>query len=77
MIELIPEQGKFYKVNMHCHTNISDGKRSPEEVKEFYKKAGYSAVCFTDHEVLVPHKDIFAMIILLLFMAMRCQLKSI
>lgn len=57
-IELIPEAGKFYKVNMHCHTNISDGTRSPEEVKAWYKAAGYSAVCFTDHEVLIGHKDL-------------------
>lgn len=58
MIELIPEKGQFYKVNMHCHTNISDGKQTPEEVKDFYKKHGYSAVCFTDHEVLIGHKDL-------------------
>lgn len=57
-LELIPESGKFYKVNMHCHTNISDGTRSPEEVKEFYKNAGYSAVAFTDHEILIGHKDL-------------------
>lgn len=57
-LELIPEGGKFYKVNMHCHTNVSDGTRSPEEVKEFYKKAGYSAVAFTDHEILLGHKDL-------------------
>lgn len=57
-LNLIPEEGNFYKVNMHCHTNISDGKRSPEEVKEFYKKAGYSAVCYTDHEILIPHKEL-------------------
>lgn len=52
-IELIPENGKFYKVNMHSHTNISDGVQTPSEVKESYKNAGYSAVVFTDHEVLI------------------------
>ena len=57
-IELIPESGKFYKVNLHCHTNISDGKQTPEEVKEYFKSRGYSAVCYTDHEVLIPHKDL-------------------
>lgn len=55
---LIPNEGNFYKVNMHCHTNISDGKRSPKEVKEYFKNAGYSAVCFTDHEVLIDHRDL-------------------
>ena len=43
---------------MHCHTNISDGNQSPEEVKAFYKEHGYSAVCFTDHEVLIDHRDL-------------------
>ena len=57
-IELIPESGKFYKANLHCHTNISDGNQSPEEVKELFKSMGYSAVCYTDHEVLIGHKDL-------------------
>ena len=57
-IELIPEAGKFYKTNLHCHTTISDGKQTPEQVKEFYKSRGYSAVCYTDHEVLVGHEDL-------------------
>jgi predicted metal-dependent phosphoesterase TrpH len=50
---LLAEHGSFYKANLHCHTNISDGKMSPEEVKEWYKSHGYSAVCYTDHEVLI------------------------
>ena len=25
-IHLLPEKGKFYKANLHCHTNVSDGK---------------------------------------------------
>ena len=57
-IELLPEQGNFYKTNLHCHTNLSDGTHTPEEVKELYKKAGYHAVCFTDHEVLISHKEL-------------------
>ena len=56
--ELIPERGKFYKVNFHCHTNISDGQMSPAEVKDWYKSHGYSAVCFTDHEVLIGQEEL-------------------
>jgi len=33
---LLPEAGEFYKANLHCHTNVSDGKFSPEEVKAMY-----------------------------------------
>ena len=56
--ELIPETGKFYKTNLHCHTTVSDGKQTPEDVKEFFKSRGYSAVCYTDHEVLIGHEDL-------------------
>ncbi len=57
-IELISESGRFYKVNLHCHTTVSDGKQTPEEIKETYKALGYSAVCYTDHEVLIDHSDL-------------------
>ena len=46
---LLPEQGKFYRANLHCHTTVSDGKTTPEETKQFYKDEGYSIIAFTDH----------------------------
>lgn len=55
---LLPEGGKFYKANLHCHTTISDGTWSPERVKEEYKAHGYSIVAYTDHNLLVPHHDL-------------------
>ncbi|MBP5609980.1 MAG: hypothetical protein J6X72_01385, partial [Clostridia bacterium] len=55
---LLPETGSFFKVNLHSHTNVSDGRMTPEEVKEFYKSRGYSAVAFTDHEIMLDHSDL-------------------
>lgn len=55
---LLPETGSFYKANLHCHTVISDGRRTPEEVKALYKGGGYSVVAFTDHNVMIPHPDL-------------------
>jgi len=55
---LLPTSGVFYKANLHCHTNISDGKFSPEEIKQFYKAAGYSIVAYTDHEIMIPHPEL-------------------
>ena len=52
---LIDEKLPFYKANLHCHTNWSDGKFSPEEIKILYKQKGYSIVAFTDHEALFDH----------------------
>ena len=46
---LLPENGTFYKVNMHSHSTLSDGKQTPEELKEAYLKLGYSAIAFTEH----------------------------
>ena len=33
---LLPESGNFYKANLHCHTTVSDGSMTPEEVKAHY-----------------------------------------
>ena len=58
MIELLPEEGKFYKANLHSHSTISDGVQTPEQMKELYKSMGYHAICYTDHEVILPHKEL-------------------
>lgn len=55
---LLPKKGQFYKANLHCHTNLSDGAYSPEEVKELYKSLGYSVVAYTDHDILIPHDEL-------------------
>ena len=55
---LLPEGGTFYKANLHTHTIISDGKWTPEKVKEEYSERGYSIVAFTDHDSLCPHNDL-------------------
>ncbi len=55
---LLPEDGQFYKANLHCHTTVSDGWLSPEVMKEEYKKRGYSIIAYTDHNILVPHPEL-------------------
>ena len=40
------------KANMHCHTCLSDGTLTPQEVKERYMAHGYDVVAFSDHEIL-------------------------
>ena len=55
---LIPEDGNFYKSNLHCHSDISDGSLSCEEIKKIYKEKGYSIVAYTDHDVLLDHSDL-------------------
>ena len=55
---LIDEKKTQFKANLHCHTNLSDGKWTPKQVKEEYKKRGYSVVAITDHERLISHHDL-------------------
>ena len=55
---LLPQNGKFYKANLHCHTTVSDGAMTPEEVKAHYMRNGYSIVAYTDHEILIPHNEL-------------------
>ena len=38
-----------YKINLHTHTTVSDGHRTPAEAAKIYKNAGYDAIALTDH----------------------------
>ena len=55
---LLPQEGNFYKANLHCHSTVSDGRWTPEEIKENYKSHGYSVVAFTDHDVFITHNEL-------------------
>lgn len=55
---LISPEKKQYKANLHCHSNLSDGKRTPEQLKEMYKGHGYSILSITDHEYPCNHSDL-------------------
>lgn len=46
---LLPDDGQFYRVNMHSHSSLSDGVQSPEALKEAYLAMGYAAIAFTEH----------------------------
>ncbi len=55
---ILPENGNFYKANLHCHSTFSDGRLTPAQIREAYRKEGYSIVAFTDHDVLLPHPEL-------------------
>lgn len=52
---VIDKDKKQYKAELHCHSTLSDGKYTPEEVKNIYLERGFSVVAFTDHEVFADH----------------------
>ncbi len=41
--------GRFFKGNLHTHSDISDGALPPEEVCRRYREAGYDFIAITDH----------------------------
>lgn len=55
---LLPADGTFFKANLHAHSTISDGKLTPEELKQLYKANGYSVLSITDHEFLQIHPEL-------------------
>jgi len=41
--------GRFFKGNIHTHSDRSDGALSPQEVCRRYREAGYDFLALTDH----------------------------
>ncbi len=48
---LIRKDRNNYKGNLHCHSTNSDGHLSPSQIKELYKKNGYSFIAYTEHDL--------------------------
>ena len=57
-INLLPSERTCYKASLHCHTNLSDGLHTPEEIKRAYIDRGYSIVAFTDHFTMYRHPEL-------------------
>jgi hypothetical protein len=57
MVDLGPFSlpGRFWRGNLHTHSTLSDGVRSPETVVGAYKDAGYDFVMLTEH--FIAHFD--------------------
>ena len=55
MIKYISKDMPQYKANLHCHSVLSDGSLTPEQLKAAYKEHGYSVLAITDHEYPYDH----------------------
>ena len=55
---LITRGENWYKANLHCHSTLSDGRRTVEELAEAYRREGYQIVAFSDHRKLIPHPEL-------------------
>jgi hypothetical protein len=48
--DLLEQEGtRRYRGNLHCHSNRSDGRSSPETVAAAYRDAGYDFIVLSDH----------------------------
>lgn len=54
-MDLISPRKTQYKANLHCHSTLSDGRKTPEELKAMYRSQGYSILAITDHERPFDH----------------------
>ena len=43
------------RIDLHVHTNVSDGTTSPAETVELAKKAGLAAIAVTDHDTYLAY----------------------
>jgi hypothetical protein len=44
--------GTYRKAQLHVHTTRSDGRYSAADIARRYRDAGYTFVCFTDHDTV-------------------------
>ncbi len=50
-------EGNWYKGNLHCHTTVSDGMLTPDEIVEHYKENGYHFLSISDHDIYSNYGD--------------------
>ncbi len=48
-MKLIDASRPFYKGNLHTHTTLSDGRKTPEEIMMQYAQHDYDFLALTDH----------------------------
>lgn len=58
MKHLLPPVKQYFKANFHTHSTVSDGKMTPEEVRDAYRAKGYRILALTDHSVTVAHPEL-------------------
>lgn len=54
----------YLKINLHTHTTLTDGHKTPEEVAAIYRAAGYDAIAITDHWVYTPTGELSGLAII-------------
>lgn len=53
------KDGNWYKGNLHSHTTNSDGRLTPGEAVELYRRKGYHFLCFSEHDRFTDSREQF------------------
>lgn len=56
--DLLPQDKTYYKTGLHAHSTVSDGKLTPQELRDAYKAEGFRILAITDHNVIVDHSEL-------------------
>ena len=54
----IKDEDYMNTVDLHFHTDHSDGENTPEEMLEAYKQKGFKKLSITDHNVMSAYKNL-------------------
>jgi len=49
VLDAFTAEGRWYRGNLHLHTTHSDGRLSPAEAVQMYRRRGYDFLAITDH----------------------------
>lgn len=50
------QSGNWYKGNLHGHSTVSDGRLTPEQVREEYKKKRYNFIVHSEHDIYTDYQ---------------------
>ena len=54
MLSVFQSDGEWLRGCLHVHTTNSDGRKTPQEVVDFYRDHGFHFVALTDHGKVTP-----------------------
>ena len=60
LIKTFTEADYYKDINLHIHTNFSDGKRSPAEIIKLAQEKGFRFISITDHNTVGAYEHIDA-----------------
>jgi len=58
MKHLLPPVKQYFKASLHAHSTVSDGKLTPEEVRDAYREEGFQILAMSDHSVIAEHQHL-------------------